>query len=186
MKKILVVESSPLQTDSFSNKLSKEIIASLRQSSGNAEVKVRNLITNTPPLLTKLEFGAYSAEAIQEVMDADTIIVNIPMHNFSMPAVLKAWIDQICVAGKTFSYTAEGPKGLVTGKKVYLSIATGGIYSDHQNKGGDFIENYMKALFSFLGMTDVETFRVEGLAYPNLKETALPTAIEKVHAHFKK
>lgn len=185
MKKILVVESSPLGTNSFSNKLSNQIVTQIKKASGESTVTVRNLITNTPPILTKLEFGAYSAEAIQEVMDADSIVINIPMHNFSIPTVLKAWIDQIAIAGKTFSYTEAGPKGLVTGKKVYLAIASGGIYSSGEMAVNDHIENYMKSVLGFMGMTDIDTFRVEALAYPGLKDTALETATTKVTSHFK-
>lgn len=185
MKKILVIESSPLGNNSFSNKLSNEIVTQIKKASGESSVTIRNLITNTPPLLTKLEFGAYSVEAIQEILDADSIVINIPMHNFSVPAILKAWIDQIAVAGKTFSYTEAGPKGLVTGKKVYLAIATGGIYSSGDMAVYDHIENYMKSVLGFMGMTDVDTFRIEALAYPGLKDTALETASAKVHSHFK-
>jgi FMN-dependent NADH-azoreductase len=94
---------------------------------------------------------------------------------------LKAWIDQIVRAGLTFRYGANGqPEGLIKGKKVYLAIASGGVYSDGPMKAYDFVEPYLRGVLGFLGMTDVSTFRVEGTSVPGIKETALAKGVESV------
>ena len=177
MKKILVIESSPSAENSFSNKLSQIILAKIRTP--DSIVKIRSLPSTPPPLLTSLEFGEYSNEAIAELLAADTIIIGVALHNFGIPALLKAWIDQIARAGQTFSYSAEGPKGLVTNKKVYLAIASGAVMSVYP--GSDHSESYLRTLLSFLGMTDITAFRVEGLAIAGIKETAFDKANEAIN-----
>lgn len=178
MSQILVVETSPQRFQSFSNKLSKEIVDKLQAKNPRMSLKIRDLVTNPPPYLTTLEFGSFSDEAIEEVFNSDVIILSIATHNYSIPAVLKAWIDQIVRAGKTFSYSEAGPQGLVSNKKVYLSIASGGV---HTKDSPDYIEAYLKTILGFIGISDVVSFRVEGLAIPGIKETALEEALKLVH-----
>ncbi len=105
-------------------------------------------------------------------MSADTIVIGAPRYNFGIPSTLKAWVDHIARAGVTFRYTAEG---LVKGKKVYVAMSSGGIYSEGPTAGYDFVAPYLKAVLGFLGMTDVTVVRAEGTAFPNLQ----PTALEK-------
>jgi FMN-dependent NADH-azoreductase len=102
------------------------------------------------------------------------------VYNFSIPSVLKAWFDHLARAGKTFKYTANGPEGLVKGKKIYLAIASGAIFSEGEMKSYDFVEPYLRVVLGFLGMTDVTTIRVEGVAIPGLKETALERAVASI------
>jgi FMN-dependent NADH-azoreductase len=180
MNQILVIETSPLRLEASSNRLSKVIVDRILKKRPDMEVKVRDLVANPPPFLTHLEFGAYSDEAIAELMNSEIVVINVATHNYSIPAVLKAWIDQIVRAGKTFSYSATGPEGLLKGKKLYLSIASGGVYSGPQPTGPDFTESYLKAILGFVGMTDLTSFRVEGLAIPGIKETAFEKAVEFV------
>ena len=98
---------------------------------------------------------------LQEFLDADVIVIGAPMYNFGVPSTLKAWIDRVAVAGKTFRYTESGPQGLAGGKKVIIASSRGGA---HQESGGDFQESYLRFVFGFLGITDIEIVRAEGLA----------------------
>ena len=86
------------------------------------------------------------------------------MHNFGVPSTLKAWIDHVSRAGRTFSYGANGPQGLLKGKHAILVLASGGVYSNGQMKAFDFIEPYLRAVLGFLGITNVDVVRVEGVA----------------------
>lgn len=196
-QKILQIITSTNGENSFSNQLSNAVIEKL--AAGQPDTKVQTLdLTKTPlPYLTNSHISAvytpeeahtpeqtaalkYSDEAINTLLESDVIVIGVPLYNFGIPAVLKGWIDQIARAGKTFSYSAEGPKGLVTDKKVYLSIASGAIFSEGPYKSYDFSESYLRAVFGFLGMTDVTTFRVEGTAIPDFAESALPKALSSV------
>jgi FMN-dependent NADH-azoreductase len=107
---------------------------------------------------------ALSDTLVDEVEAASLIVIGVPMYNFSIPSALKAWIDHVIRAGRTFHYTAEGPRGLVTGKKAVLFLAAGGVYSDGPYKPYDFQESYLRAILGFIGITDVTVVRAEGLA----------------------
>jgi len=126
---------------------------------------------------------ALSDTVIAELLASDTIVIASPMYNFGVPSTLKAWIDHLARAGHTFSYGATGPEGLVKGKKVYLVQARGGVYSEGPMGGYNFQEPYLKAVLGFLGMTEVETILVEGIAFgPEATEKALNGALGKVAA----
>ncbi len=126
------------------------------------------------------EAALVSDIATEQLFEADVIVIAVPMYNFSVPSVLKAWIDHISRAGITFKYTEAGPMGLVNNKKVYIALASGGIYSEGFMKDNDFAEPYLKAVLSFLGMKDITTVRVEGLAMPGIQDTALQKAIDSI------
>jgi FMN-dependent NADH-azoreductase len=113
-------------------------------------------------------------------MEADMIVIGAPLYNFGISSALKAWIDHIARAGLTFHYTEHGSEGLVKGKKVYLAIAMGGVYSEGPMQAYDFVTPYLKAVLGFIGMTDITVFRAEGTAIPGLKETALEKAIAAI------
>ncbi|WP_372884692.1 FMN-dependent NADH-azoreductase [Shimia sp.] len=104
---------------------------------------------------------AFSDSLIAEIQSADTIVIGTPMYNFSIPAVLKAWIDQIARVGVTFAYTENGPKGLLTGKKAIISIATGGV---PLGSDFDFASTYLRFALGFIGITDVTILDKDGLA----------------------
>jgi FMN-dependent NADH-azoreductase len=116
--------------------------------------------------------------ALEEFLASDVIVIGAPMYNFSVPSQLKAWIDRIAVAGKTFRYTANGPEGLAGGKKVIVVSARGGFYNENSPGAGfDFQEKYLRAVFNFLGVTDIEFVRAEGLAIgPEQRSKALESA----------
>ena len=120
---------------------------------------------------------------IAEVQAADVIVIGVPMYNFGVPAALKNWIDAIARVKVTFQYTAKGPEGLLKGKKVYVALTRGG---QHRNTPADTQVPYLKTVFSFLGMTDMQFVYAEGLAMgPDAEQQALASArtqIEEVLA----
>src|SRR5690606_12729038 len=105
--------------------------------------------------------AAESERVLQQFLDADVVVIGAPMYNFSIPSTLKAWIDRIAVAGRTFRYTADGPEGLAGGKRVAVASARGGL---HAGAPSDFQEPYLKFIFGFMGIADVEFIRAERLA----------------------
>ncbi|WP_207513651.1 FMN-dependent NADH-azoreductase [Longitalea luteola] len=197
MKKILNIVSSAKGEHSYSNKLSNAIIDKLLTVYPDSHVKTHDLTKNPLPHLhpehvtafftpeeqrtqDHKELVSYSDQAISDLKEADIIVIGVPLYNFSIPSSLKAWIDHIVRAGVTFNYVDGAPKGLVTNKKVYLAMATGGVYSDGPMKPYDFAEPFLKFILNFIGLNDVTTFRVEGTALPHLKDAAFPKAVETV------
>lgn len=197
MKKILCVLSSPSGEYSVSNKLAKAIVEKL-SSSSDSEVTEFDLTKEGIPHIDGATIAAFytpveyldddkkatlatSDRVIDALLAADEIVISVPFHNFGIPSSLKAWIDHVARVGKTFYFNADGtPTGMVTGKKVYLAISSGGIYSSGPMQSFDFAEPYLRAILGFLGITDVTTFRAEGMAIPGVKEIALPNAIEQL------
>ncbi|HWW24523.1 MAG TPA: NAD(P)H-dependent oxidoreductase, partial [Caulobacter sp.] len=103
--------------------------------------------------------------AIDEFLAADIVVIGAPMYNFSISSQLKAWIDRVAVAGRTFRYTENGPEGLAGGKTVIIASSRGGYYSEGAPAAGfDHQETYLKSLFGFLGVTDIRFIRAEGVA----------------------
>jgi FMN-dependent NADH-azoreductase len=115
---------------------------------------------------------AISDVLVDELMAADVLVLATPMHNFGIPAAVKAWIDHIVRPGVTFSYSESGPVGLVRNKKIILALASGGMYSDFQ-------EPYLRTVLGFIGMTDVEVVRIEGVG---LGEDAVRNAVTSAKA----
>lgn len=122
------------------------------------------------------------AEALLDDLNtADVVVIASSMINFAPSSILKAWLDHIVWPGRTVAYSETGPKGLLTGKKVYLVIASGGIYSAGPSAPYDFQTPYLKHILGFIGLTDVEVIRVEGHAYgPEAAEKAIAEALSKV------
>ncbi len=181
MTTILHVSSSVRSTGSISRQLSNEFVAKLKSAAAGNSVVLRDLTANPVPHLTEQMMGAYftpaeqrSAEQIEtvklsdnlvaELMAADVVVIAAPMYNFSVSSTLKAWIDHIARAGLTFKYGANGPEGLVSGKKFYVFTSRGGVYSEGPAKVMDFHETYLRAVFGFLGVTDITFIHSEGLA----------------------
>ncbi|MES2763262.1 MAG: NAD(P)H-dependent oxidoreductase [Bacteroidota bacterium] len=197
MKKILNIISSPRGESSYSNKLGNAIIEKIKTDYPESEIVTRDLNKFPFPHYNTSHLEAFftppenhteihkqstklSDEVINELFTADIIVINVPTWNFSVPSVLKAWIDQISRAGITFKYTENGPIGLITGKKVYLSIASGAVFSEGPYKAYDFVEPYLKAFLSFMGLTDVTTYRVEGLSIPVIQDIAFEKALTSI------
>lgn len=201
--KILHLISSPRGAASMSIKLGNAIIQKLETENPGSTVTVRNLAETTFPHLEEVHLNSFftpaekhtpelteaikhSDEAIAELKDADVIVIGVPMYNFSIHSTLKAWIDHIARAGKTFNYTEKGPAGLIDGKKVYLAISSGGVYSQGPMKAFDFTETYLRSVLGFLGMTDITAFRLEGLSVPNLKDNAWNKALQNIDEEFER
>ena len=197
MKKLLSVISSARGAASNSTQLANAIIEKLIEQAPGSTVKLRDLVDRHYPHLEESHLNAFFApaenqtketreatehsdEAIKEVMESDTIVIGVPIYNFNIPSALKAWLDHLVRAGKTFSYHTGRPEGLVKDKKVYLAIASGGVYSDGPMKSYNFAEPYLRMILGFIGITDITTFRVEGTNMPDLKETALQKGIESI------
>lgn len=181
MKNILLIESSPRGSDSYSHQAAGSIVSELQKRNPGAKVVVRDLAENPPPHVgpafiaamyappekrtpEQAKAIALSDALIDELFAADTIVMAVPMHNFGVPSTLKAWIDHIGRAGRTFSYSSKGPEGLVKGKYAILVLASGGVYSSGPTKPFDFTEPYLRTVLGFIGITDVDVVRVEGVA----------------------
>ncbi|MBT2562113.1 FMN-dependent NADH-azoreductase [Pedobacter sp. ISL-68] len=195
--KILHLISSPRGEASFSIKLGNAIVEKLQAANPDSTLITHDL-TNTPfPHLEEVHINSFftplenhtaefaeaikhSNEAIAELKNADVIVIGAPLYNFGIPSTLKAWIDHIARAGQTFSYSENGPEGLVKNKKLYLAISSGGVYSEGPMKAYDFTESYLRSVLGFMGMVDVTAIRAEGLSMPNLKDVALDKAIESI------
>lgn len=197
MKRILHLISSPRGADSFSIKLANAVIDKLQQEYPGSSVEEVNLIESNVPHLDTAHLRSfftpaeqltpedqdairYSDQAIAQLLAADIIVIGAPLYNFSIHSSLKAWIDHIARAGKTFTYSEQGAEGLVKGKKVYIAMSSGAVYSEGLYQPYDFVSTYLKAVLGFLGMTDFTLIRVEGVNIPGLKEEALNKAIESI------
>lgn len=125
---------------------------------------------------------ALSDELIAELEAADTIVLAVPMYNFSIPSTLKAWIDHVARRGRTFRYSENGPEGLLKGKKVFVVAARGGVYSKGAPAAAfDFQEPYLRAVLGFIGLSDVTFVHLEGLAMgPEAANTNLGKALAEI------
>ena len=180
--KLLHLDASALGTQSVTRELSAAIVARWQDAVPGLAIDYRDLDTNPLPHLTAGVLagtdtvGKAEGDAVMDqFLASDVIVIGAPMINFSIPSTLKAWIDRIAVAGKTFRYTDKGPEGLANGKRVVIASARGGIYGDANP--ADFQEAYLRQVFGFLGVTDIEFVRAEGVAYsPQHRADALAAA----------
>jgi FMN-dependent NADH-azoreductase len=197
MKKILHIISSPRGGASMSIKLGNAVVEKIKESYPGSTVQVTDLLKNHFPHLEEahlasfftpaenrtpenLEAIKHSETAIQEIEDADIIVIGVPIYNFHIHSALKAWLDHIVRAGVTFKYDSNGPEGLIKGKKVYLALASGGVFSEGPMTGLDFAVPYLKHMLGFIGLTDVTVFRVEGSSIPVIQDTALQKGLESI------
>jgi FMN-dependent NADH-azoreductase len=192
MPHILHIDSSARFESSVSRKLSADLVA--RLSGPSARVTVRDLAKTPIPQVDAAwqaanftDEAARSAEQrqtlalsdtlIAEIEAADILVIGAPVYNFSVPAALKAWIDNVARARKTFRYTPTGPEGLLTGKKVYLVVASGGT---EVGGAADFATPYMKFILGFIGLTDVTIIAADRLMMD--AESALASAHAAIEA----
>ncbi|MBW0145663.1 FMN-dependent NADH-azoreductase [Sphingomicrobium clamense] len=163
---ILRIDSSISGADSVSRHLTADIADQL-----GGEVVHRDLVANP---LTHLTERGQNPDVLAEFMAADTIVVGAPMYNFTVPSQLKAWLDRLAVAGTTFAYLPEGPKGLVGDKRVIVALASGGVYAD--DNPFEHNKSYLKAFFNFLGI-EPEFVEALGVAIsPDARTEALGKA----------
>ncbi len=197
--KLLHVDSSILGDNSVSRQISAAVAETLKSHIPALEVTYRDLGAEPIGHLTGAYLAGQSADvkhdqALQEDLDlggralaeflaADIVVVGVPMYNFAVPSQLKAWVDRVLVAGKTFRYTDTGAEGLVHGKRVILAVARGGKYLDTPAQAVEHQESWLKAIFGFIGVKDIDVVRAEGVAYgPEAREASLRAALEAARA----
>ncbi|MGY2737342.1 FMN-dependent NADH-azoreductase [Sphingomonas sp. UYP23] len=181
---------------SHSRRLSAELAEKLKAGNAGATIVYRDLVADPLPhvdMTIRLAWGpegekdaALTATAtrsktlVDELKAADVVVIGSPMYNFSVPSTLKAWIDHIAIAGQTFHYTPEGPKGLLTAK-AYLALSSGGIYSQGPFAGAEHLATYLTAILGFLGISEIEVVRAEGVAYgAEQDQAAMASARERI------
>ena len=194
--RLLHIDSSITGPASISRQLTARVVEHYRASVADLTVDRRDLEADPLPHLdhksltaafadspadpaTRRERDA-SAEVLDAFLKADIVVIGAPMYNFTVSSQLKAWIDRILVAGKTFRYTERGPEGLAGGKKIIVASARGGFYgADTPQAAIDFQETYLRAVFRFIGIEDITFVRAEGIALGvEQREAALNTALD--------
>jgi FMN-dependent NADH-azoreductase len=184
---ILHLDASILGEQSASRSLGAAIVSRLAATNPAARLVHRDLAADPLPHLDGAALAGSDPDAaardeavLQEFLDADVVVLGAPMYNFSIPSQLKAWIDRIAVAGRTFRYTADGPEGLAGGKRVIVAASYGGA---HDGAGSDFVAPYLRQLFGFLGVERVEFVTAQGLAVsPEARTAAIAAARERIEA----
>ncbi|MFJ7312571.1 FMN-dependent NADH-azoreductase [Pseudomonas sp. NPDC098747] len=194
--KLLHIDSSILGDNSASRQLSSEVVKAWQAAEPSAVVTYRDLAADAISHFSSTTLVAagttaelrnaaqqhevdLSASTLAEFIAADAVVIAAPMYNFTVPTQLKAWIDRVAVAGQTFRYTEAGPEGLCGGKKVVIVATSGGIHAGQAS--GIAHEEYLKLVLGFLGITDIEIVRAEGLAYGDeVRSNAMTAAQAKI------
>ena len=189
MKTLLQINSSIFSSGGQSTQLADQFVSAWHIKEPETQIIVRDLANDPIPHLDAQRVLAFFAQPetrtpeqqayvtgsdklIDEIKHARIIVIGLPMYNFGIPSTLKAYFDQIARAGVTFRYTENGPEGLLTGKKVYIFAARGGLYAGTpMDSQTDYVRNFL----GFLGITDVEFIYAEGL---NINETAKEAALD--------
>jgi FMN-dependent NADH-azoreductase len=200
MGRILLVTSSPRAAASYSTQVAHALVRNLVSRHPDSSLIVRDLAAepprhiddsfaiarNTPPerLSAPQRVILEQSDAlVSELKAADTLILAAGMINFGIPSTLKSYIDHILRPGATFRYTENGPEGLVRGKKVYFVVARGGVYSQGPMQALNFQDTYLKAALGLIGLTDIETIAIEGVAFgPDAAAKAVAAAMKRVSA----
>lgn len=196
--KLLHIDSSILGGNSVSRQLSAAAVSQLVKATSGLEVVYRDLAAEPLSHLSAEHFAARqgvvpespatqkdiaaSEAVLDEFLNADIVVIGAPMYNFGIPSQLKAWIDRIAVAGKTFRYGAAGPEGLVGNKRVIIATSRGGLYGPGVPAAAfEHAESYLRAVFDFLGVTDLEIVVAEGLAIgAEQRDKAMRDALQSV------
>ena len=196
MTHLLHIDASILGSNSVSRQLTAQIVASYRAAHADTQVSYLDLAVDTPSHLSAESLGfrlpaggtlteaqtrenAVSEALVSQFLAADVIVVGAPLYNFSVPTQLKAWIDRVAQAGRTFTYSATGPVGLAGGKVVIIASTRGGAYSTSDaGNAMEHQESYLKTVFGFFGITDVRIVRAEGLAMGDAAKAAALAAAQ--------
>jgi FMN-dependent NADH-azoreductase len=201
--KLLHIDSSPLAANSVSRELTRRIVQEWQAGHPGASVDYLDLAADAPSHLDMDSLGfrlgldgahlteaqkrenAVSERLVSQFLAADVVVIGAPMYNFSVPTQLKAWIDRIAQAGRTFRYTEKGPEGLAGGKTVIVASSRGGMYAANPAAAGmDHQESYLKTVLGFFGVTDVRIVRAEGVAMgETAKAQALASADVEIRTH---
>ena len=195
MKTLLQIRSSIFSDNGQSSQLAKRFIEGWSKANSGGKVIVRDLAQEPVPHLDGARFGAflakpeartpeqaevvgYSDALIQELKDADVVVLALPMYNFGIPSMLKAYFDHVARAGITFKYTEKGPVGLLTGKEVFVFAARGGVYAGTPK---DTQTGYVRDFLGFIGLERIHFVYAEGLNIsPQSKEQSLAKAQAQV------
>ena len=198
---LLHIDSAITGQQSVSRQLTARTVAAWQAAHPGTNVQYLDLATEAPSHLAAESLGfrtgqaaatdverqqnALSEALVSQFLAADVIVIGAPLYNFSIPSQLKAWIDRIAQAGRTFKYTDKGPVGLAGGKTVIVASTRGGVYSS--SEGGQAMEHqesYLKVVFGFFGITDVRFVRAEGVGMgPDAKALAIASADKDIQAH---
>lgn len=201
--KLLHIDSSALGDRSVSRELTRRIVGQWQATHPGTEVEYLDLVADAPNHLNIDSLGfrlgiahesltgaqkrenAVTEKLLAQFLAADVVVVGAPMYNFSIPSQLKAWIDRLAQAGRTFKYTEKGPVGLAGGKTVIVASSRGGAYSTNPAAASlDHQESYLKAVFGFFGITDLRFVRAEGVAMGEAaKAQALAAADGDIATH---
>ena len=184
--KLLHIDSSALGQNSVTRELSAAIVSQWTSTLDGVQVEYRDLDREPLPHLTGGSLAqadpAEAADAertLQQFLDADVVVIGAPMYNFGIPHQLKAWIDSILVARRTFQYSEKGPEGLAGGRRVFVVYSSGGIHG----AGSDFVEPYLRTVFRMVGIDDITVIRVEGVAItPEMRQKAIDAALASIPA----
>jgi FMN-dependent NADH-azoreductase len=200
MNRVLLITSSPRGAASYSTRVAHALARKLAAGRRDSALTVRDLAREplphidesfaiarntpaeqlSPPQRAVLE---RSDALVAELKAAEVIVIAAAMINFGIPSTLKAYIDHVLRPGITFRYTEKGPEGLLRGKKVYLVLARGGVYSEGPMQSLNFQDTYLKAALGFVGLTDIEVIAVEGVAFgPDAASKAVSAALQKASA----
>lgn len=198
MNNLLVINSSAAREGSVSRELVEFAVDRLLENAPQAQVVRRDLGANpvphldvatlngvrgTPASAEERAARALSDQLIAELRAADTIVIGAPMYNFGVTTGLRAWFDHVLRAGETFSYSSEGPRGLLGGKRVIVIESRGGLYSEGPAAAVDFQEPYLRHLLGFIGIRDVTFVHAEKIGYgADARKAALDGARQKLAA----
>jgi len=200
MSTLLHIDSSARYTGSLTRQLSAAYVEQWQAKNAGGKVIQRDLASQILPHITEAMIGAYftpadqrsaeqqaiiaeSDKLVDELVAADTLVIGVPMYNFAPPSAFKAWVDHISRVGRTFSYGANGPTGLLTGKRAIVILSSGGVYSQGPAQPLDFNGTYIRSVLGFLGITDVELIAAEGVSMGEEKaKQTLSQAQEKISA----
>ncbi|MER2178450.1 MAG: NAD(P)H-dependent oxidoreductase [Stenotrophomonas maltophilia] len=180
--KLLHIDASVLGDNSVSRQLSAAVVQQWRDQVPGLEVSYRDLDAQPVPHLRSSSLAqsdpaevADAEQVLEQFLAADVVVIGSPMYNFSVASTLKAWIDRLAVAGRTFKYTENGPVGLAGGKRVIVASSRGGL---HIGAPTDFQDPYLRQVFAFFGIDNVEFVRAEGIAYsPQHRTDAIAQAL---------
>ena len=183
--KLLHLDSAITGDSSVSRKLSGDAVSHLQASNPGIEVIYRDLVAAPVDHFTLGDMPApgESNAILDEFLDADMVVIGAPMYNFTLPSQLKAWIDRILVAGKTFRYGETGPVGLAGDKRVIIALSRGGLYGPGTpNASVEHLETYLKAVFAFIGVTPHFVIAEGTMAGPAEREAAMARADRSISA----
>lgn len=198
--KLLHIDASILGGNSVSRELSAAVVERLQKATPNLNVTYRDISAAplshlsgahlaaahgaTPETAAMREDVAASAAVLDEFLAADVVVIGAPMYNFTIPSQLKAWIDRILVAGKTFKYSEKGVEGLAGGKRVIVAISRGGFYgADTPAAAGEHLETYLRWVFGFIGIANPEIIAADGIQMgPEQREKAVAGALQAAGA----